>query len=153
MEVERKLAADTIMSDERRQRRLIALGKEEGVFLRLKKIRTGLTDPRTVKVTRRMRLMKFAPCGRLTSGACVMKTLKEMLKKDQVRSLCPVFTLYAVRYDDLVFHSTFLRCQLPHVRSAISLPNPILPGSRNCTTHSRTLRTHTPSWSSLPEAT
>jgi len=49
-EVERKLAADTIMSNERKQRRLMVLGKKEGVFLRLKRTRTGLTDPRTVNV-------------------------------------------------------------------------------------------------------
>jgi len=50
VEVERKPGADTIMSDERNQRRLIALGKE-GVFLRLKRTRAGSTDPRTVNVT------------------------------------------------------------------------------------------------------
>ena len=92
VEVERKLAADTMMSDERKQRQLIALGKKEGSFLRLKRTKMGLTDFRTVKVIGKgafgeVRVVQKADTGRIYA----MKTLKkeEMLKKDQVRSFIP----------------------------------------------------------------
>ena len=89
VEVERKLAADTMMSDERKQRQLIGLGKKEGSFLRLKRTKMGLTDFRTVKVIGKgafgeVRVVQKVDTGRIYA----MKTLKkeEMLKKDQVRS-------------------------------------------------------------------
>lgn len=92
MEVERKLAADTMMSDERKQRQLLALGKKEGSFLRLKRTKMGLNDFRTVKVIGKgafgeVRVVQKADTGRIYA----MKTLKkeEMLKKDQVRSSLP----------------------------------------------------------------
>lgn len=50
MELERKLAADASLSDERKQRQLQALGKKESTFLRLRRTRLGLDDFRTVKV-------------------------------------------------------------------------------------------------------
>ena len=50
VELERKLAADTTMSDERKQRQLIQLGKRESAFLRLRRTKLGLDDFRTVKV-------------------------------------------------------------------------------------------------------
>jgi protein-serine/threonine kinase len=50
VELERKLAADTTMSDERKQRQLQALGKKESTFLRLRRTKLGLDDFRTVKV-------------------------------------------------------------------------------------------------------
>jgi hypothetical protein len=50
VELERKLAADTAMSDERKQRQLQALGKKESTFLRLRRTKLGLDDFRTVKV-------------------------------------------------------------------------------------------------------
>lgn len=50
VELERKLAADTSMSDERKQRQLLQLGKKESAFLRLKRTKLGLDDFRTVKV-------------------------------------------------------------------------------------------------------
>lgn len=88
VEVERKLAADTMMSDERKQRQLIALGKKEGSFLRLKRTKMGLNDFRTVKVIGKgafgeVRVVQKVDTGRIYA----MKTLKkeEMLKKDQVR--------------------------------------------------------------------
>lgn len=100
VEVERKLAADTMMSDERKQRQLIALGKKEGSFLRLKRTKMGLSDFRTVKVIGKgafgeVRVVQKADTGRIYA----MKTLKkdEMLKKDQVRSLHPLFPAYIVR--------------------------------------------------------
>ena len=90
MEVERKLAGDTMMSDERKQRQLIALGKKEGSFLRLKRTKMGLNDFRTIKVIGKgafgeVRVVQKADTGRIYA----MKTLKkeEMLKKDQVRAL------------------------------------------------------------------
>jgi hypothetical protein len=92
VEVERKLAADTMMSDERKQRQLVGLGKKEGSFLRLKRTKMGLTDFRTVKVIGKgafgeVRVVQKADTGRIYA----MKTLKkeEMLKKDQVRSFIP----------------------------------------------------------------
>lgn len=87
VEVERKLAADTMMSDERKQRQLIALGKKEGSFLRLKRTKMGLGDFRTVKVIGKgafgeVRVVQKVDTGRIYA----MKTLKkeEMLKKDQL---------------------------------------------------------------------
>ena len=50
MELERKLAADTTMSEERKQRQLQQLGKRESAFLRLRRTKLGLDDFRTVKV-------------------------------------------------------------------------------------------------------
>ena len=50
VELERKLAADATMSDERKQRQLQQLGKKESAFLRLKRTKLGLDDFRTVKV-------------------------------------------------------------------------------------------------------
>jgi protein-serine/threonine kinase len=48
--LERKLAADPTMSDDRRQRQLQALGRKESTFLRLRRTKLGLDDFRTVKV-------------------------------------------------------------------------------------------------------
>jgi protein-serine/threonine kinase len=50
VELERKLAADSTMSDDRKQRQLQAHGKKESTFLRLKRTKLGLDDFRTVKV-------------------------------------------------------------------------------------------------------
>jgi protein-serine/threonine kinase len=87
VELERKLAGDTTMSDERKQRQLQAHGKKESAFLRLKRTRLGLDDFRTVKVIGKgafgeVRLVQKTDTGKIYA----MKTLKkeEMLKKDQV---------------------------------------------------------------------
>lgn len=50
VELERKLAADTTLSDERKHRQLISLGKKESTFLRIRRTRLGLDDFKTVKV-------------------------------------------------------------------------------------------------------
>lgn len=50
VELERKLAADPTMSDERKQRQLQQLGKRESAFLRLRRTKLGLDDFRTIKV-------------------------------------------------------------------------------------------------------
>lgn len=50
VELERKLATETAMSDERKQRQLQQLGKRESAFLRLRRTKLGLDDFRTVKV-------------------------------------------------------------------------------------------------------
>jgi protein-serine/threonine kinase len=50
VDLERKLAADPTMSDDRRQRQLQALGRKESTFLRLRRTKLGLDDFRTVKV-------------------------------------------------------------------------------------------------------
>lgn len=50
VELERRLATDTTMSDERKQKQLVQLGKRESAFLRLRRTKLGLDDFRTVKV-------------------------------------------------------------------------------------------------------
>jgi len=87
VELERKLAADTSMSDERKQRQLLQLGKKESAFLRLKRTKLGLDDFRTVKVIGKgafgeVRVVQKTDTGKIYA----MKTLKkeEMLKKDQL---------------------------------------------------------------------
>lgn len=50
IELERKLQADVMMSEERKHRHLQQLGKKESTFLRLRRTRLGLDDFRTVKV-------------------------------------------------------------------------------------------------------
>jgi len=50
VELERKLAADTMLTDERKQRQIAQLGRRESTFLRLRRTKLGLDDFRTVKV-------------------------------------------------------------------------------------------------------
>ncbi len=50
VELERRLQADTMMPDERKQRQLLQHGKKESTFLRLRRTKLGLDDFRTVKV-------------------------------------------------------------------------------------------------------
>lgn len=50
VDLERKLAADTSTTDERKHRQLLSLGKKESTFLRLRRTKLGLDDFRTVKV-------------------------------------------------------------------------------------------------------
>lgn len=50
VELERKMAADPALSDERKQRQLQQLGKRESAYLRLRRTKLGLDDFRTVKV-------------------------------------------------------------------------------------------------------
>ena len=149
VEVERKLAADTMMSDERKQRQLIALGKKEGSFLRLKRTKMGLTDFRTVKVIGKgafgeVRVVQKADTGRIYA----MKTLKkeEMLKKDQVRSFIPPAPPPSCVHP-------LSNSSPTSVPSVMSWPNQTLLGSYSCTIHSRTPRTCTSSWSSSLEET
>ncbi|KZT24479.1 AGC/NDR protein kinase [Neolentinus lepideus HHB14362 ss-1] len=87
VDMERKLAADTMMPDDRKQRQLLQLGKKETAFLRLRRTKLGLEDFRTVKVIGKgafgeVRLVQKTDTGKIYA----MKTLKkeEMLKKDQL---------------------------------------------------------------------
>ncbi|KAL6309535.1 kinase-like protein [Sparassis latifolia] len=87
VELERKLAADTTMSDDRKQRQLQQLGKRESAFLRLRRTKLGLDDFRTVKVIGKgafgeVRVVQKTDTGKIYA----MKTLRkdEMLKKDQL---------------------------------------------------------------------
>ncbi|KIO12984.1 hypothetical protein M404DRAFT_13061 [Pisolithus tinctorius Marx 270] len=87
VELERKLQADVLMSEERKLRCLQQLGRKESSFLRLRRTRLGLDDFRTVKVIGKgafgeVRLVQKADTGKIYA----MKTLKkeEMLKKDQL---------------------------------------------------------------------
>jgi protein-serine/threonine kinase len=88
VELERKLAADMLISDDRKQRLLLQHGKKESQFLRLQRTRIGLDDFRTVKVIGKgafgeVRLVQKTDTGKIYA----MKTLQkaEMLKRDQVR--------------------------------------------------------------------
>lgn len=48
--LEKQLAGDNTISDDRKQRQLAQLGRTESSFLRLRRTRLGLDDFRTVKV-------------------------------------------------------------------------------------------------------
>ncbi|KAJ6613416.1 kinase-like protein [Mycena sp. CBHHK59/15] len=87
VELERRLQADSMMSEERKQRQLQQLGKKESTFLRLRRTKLGLDNFRTVKVIGKgafgeVRLVQKTDTGKIYA----MKTLKkeEMLKKDQL---------------------------------------------------------------------
>lgn len=98
--------ADTLTTEERKQRQLQQLGKKESTFLRLRRTKLGLNDFRTVKVIGKGAFGEVNICTRFeidmqfdtwikvrlvqktdTGKIYAMKTLKkdEMLKKDQVR--------------------------------------------------------------------
>lgn len=49
-ELEKRLAADTTLPDDRKSRQLAQLGRTESSFLRLRRTRLGLEDFKTVKV-------------------------------------------------------------------------------------------------------
>jgi serine/threonine protein kinase len=87
VELERRLQAETMLSDERKQRQLVQHGKKESTFLRLRRTKLGLDNFRTVKVIGKgafgeVRLVQKTDTGKIYA----MKTLKkeEMLKKDQL---------------------------------------------------------------------
>jgi serine/threonine protein kinase len=87
VDLERRLQADTLVSEDRKVRQLQALGRKESSFLRLRRTRLGLHDFRTVKVIGKgafgeVRLVQKKDTGKIYA----MKTLKksEMLKKDQL---------------------------------------------------------------------
>ncbi|KAG9317312.1 kinase-like protein [Chiua virens] len=87
VELERKLQADIMMSDERKIRHLQQLGKKESTFLRLRRTRLGLDNFRTVKVIGKGAFGEVRLVQKLDTGKIyAMKTLKkeEMLKKDQL---------------------------------------------------------------------
>ena len=50
MELERRLAADTMTPDAGKARQLAQFGRKESTFLRLKRTKLGADDFRTVKV-------------------------------------------------------------------------------------------------------
>ncbi|KAG8937116.1 Serine/threonine-protein kinase [Tulasnella sp. 419] len=87
VELENKLAADTLTSNERKLLQLQNLGKQESTFLRLRRTKLGLDDFRTVKVIGKgafgeVRLVQKTDTGKIYA----MKTLQksEMLKRDQL---------------------------------------------------------------------
>ena len=49
-DLEKRLASDTTLTDDRKSRQLAQLGRTESSFLRLRRTRLGLDDFRTVKV-------------------------------------------------------------------------------------------------------
>jgi len=113
------LAVDTMMSGER-QRRLIALGKKQGAFLCLKWAEMGLTNFRTVIIAAESTFGEVRVVQNVgTGGIYTTDTSKEdILKKDQVRPLHSLFTLYVMRCADIASHSLVLRYQLAHVHTA-----------------------------------
>ncbi|KAF8812465.1 kinase-like protein [Phlegmacium glaucopus] len=96
VELERRLQAETLMSEERKNRQLQQLGKKESTFLRLKRTKFGLDDFRTVKVIGKgafgevsfSTLAQYATLVQKidTGKIYAMKLLKkdDMLKKDQL---------------------------------------------------------------------
>lgn len=87
-EIEKKIASEPNMTEERKQRQLATLGRTESSFLRLRRTRLGLADFRTVKVIGKgafgeVRLVQKVDTAKIYA----MKTLRkaEMFKKDQVR--------------------------------------------------------------------
>ncbi|KAG8834882.1 Serine/threonine-protein kinase [Serendipita sp. 399] len=87
VELERKLAADTTTSDDRKQRQLQALGRKESTFLRLKRTKLGLDDFKTVKVIGKGAFGEVRLVQKLDTGKIyAMKSLhkNEMLKRDQL---------------------------------------------------------------------
>ncbi|KAF8640000.1 hypothetical protein AX17_001246 [Amanita inopinata Kibby_2008] len=87
VELERRLQADVLTTEERKLRQLQQLGRKESTFLRLKRTKLGLDDFRTVKVIGKgafgeVRLVQKKDTGKIYA----MKTLNkvEMLKKDQL---------------------------------------------------------------------
>ena len=115
-EVGRKLATDAMVSDERKQRRFIALGKQRA-FLSSKRTKVGFADPRTVKAICKGAFGEVRVMQKVDTGMIyVAKTLgkEEVLKKDQIRSLCPV---HVMRYTDFTFLSPLAHHWLAHVRA------------------------------------
>ncbi|GJJ07470.1 Serine/threonine-protein kinase [Clathrus columnatus] len=93
VELERKLAADTSISDERKHRQLISLGKKESTFLRLRRTKLGLDDFKTVKVIGKgafgeVRLVQKKDTSRIYAMKTLLKS--EMLKKEQSTQLAHV---------------------------------------------------------------
>ncbi|WWD19359.1 hypothetical protein CI109_103818 [Kwoniella shandongensis] len=85
--LEKQLAADALTPDSLKARQLLALGRRESNYLRLRRTRIGLEDFRTVKVIGKgafgeVRLTQKVDTGKIYA----MKTLKknEMFKKDQL---------------------------------------------------------------------
>ncbi|EGG04639.1 uncharacterized protein MELLADRAFT_49110 [Melampsora larici-populina 98AG31] len=86
-EVEKKIASEPNMTEERKHRQLATLGRTESSFLRLRRTRLGLADFRTVKVIGKgafgeVRLVQKVDTAKIYA----MKTLRksEMFKKDQL---------------------------------------------------------------------
>lgn len=87
VELERKLQTDALLSEERKQRQLVQLGRKESTFLRLRRTKLGLEDFRTVKVIGKgafgeVRLVQKADTGKIYAMKLLRKD--EMLKKDQL---------------------------------------------------------------------
>ncbi|WOO77094.1 Serine/threonine-protein kinase CBK1 [Vanrija pseudolonga] len=85
--LEKQLHADTMSHDSIKARQLLALGRRESNFLRLRRTRIGLEDFRTVKVIGKgafgeVRLVQKVDTGKIYA----MKSLRknEMFKKDQL---------------------------------------------------------------------
>ncbi|BGP17914.1 hypothetical protein JCM10213_003921 [Rhodosporidiobolus nylandii] len=86
-DLEKRLASDQTLPDDRKHRQLLQLGRTESSFLRLRRTRLGLDDFRTVKVIGKgafgeVRLVQKVDTGKIYA----MKSLKkaEMFKKDQL---------------------------------------------------------------------
>jgi len=87
---------------------LIALDKKEGALLRLNRTKMGSTDFGTGKgAFGEVHVVQKVDTGSIYA---VKTSKKEILKRDQVRLLCPLFTLYVMQCADLSFHSPSVHC-------------------------------------------
>ncbi|KAK4689636.1 hypothetical protein P7C73_g467, partial [Tremellales sp. Uapishka_1] len=85
--LEKQLHADALTPDSLKARQLLALGRRESNYLRLRRTRIGLDDFRTVKVIGKGAFGEVRLCQKVDTGKIyAMKTLKknEMFKKDQL---------------------------------------------------------------------
>ncbi len=64
VELERRLLSNKVMTQERKQRQLVELGRKESEFLRLRRIKIGVHDFGTVKVIGK------GAFGEVNSGFC-----------------------------------------------------------------------------------
>lgn len=145
------------MPDSLKSRQLIALGRRESNYLRLRRTRIGLEDFRTVKVIGKgafgeVRLVQKADTGKIYA----MKTLKkgEMFKKDQVgRGARGLYgsSIYADPTAVVGRADTGSSSRTSGLNETC-WPKAIHLGSCNCTTRSKIRSTSTSSWSSYPEA-
>lgn len=87
VELERELANEPRMSEERKNRRRQQLGKQESSFLRLRRMRLSADDFLTVKVIGKgafgeVRLVQKKDTGKIYAMKTLLKS--EMFKKDQL---------------------------------------------------------------------
>ena len=68
--MEKKLIADSSLSDDRKRRQMQQLGRTESSFLRLRRTRLGLEDFRTVKVIGKGAFGEVRLVQKVDTGQC-----------------------------------------------------------------------------------